>query len=164
MNLPLPGFLDLITTLKNINQSLNLINQSIGDLFSQQYASATVASGSAVSLTSATPTNIATLSLVAGDWDVWGNIGFTANAATTATVFEGGISTTSNTLPVSPGDGGYSQFGISMAAAGTPPVIPIGMTRINITVTTNVYLVAQSTFAVNTMSAYGFIGARKAGT
>ena len=157
------GLSDVVTTLKNIVIAINNLNQNLNGIFASDFVSSTVLSGSAVSLTSATPANVTSISLVGGDWDVWGNIGFVANAATTATVFEGGINTVSATLPTSPGAGAYAQYGLSVAAAGTEPAFSIGMTRINITTTTTVYLVAQSTFAVNSMSVFGFLGARLRG-
>jgi hypothetical protein len=47
-----------------------------------EYASATVASGAAVALTTATPANVATLSLTAGTWDISGTVGFTPAVTT----------------------------------------------------------------------------------
>lgn len=159
-----PGmFTEIVTALKNIVTGINNLSQNITSAFASDFVSSTVASGSAVSLTSATPANITSISLIAGDWDVFGTIGFTANALTTATVFEGGINTTSATLPISPG-GGYTQYGISVGAGGTEPVLTVGTSRLNLSNTTTVYLVAQSTFAVNSMASYGFIGARLRGT
>lgn len=123
--------------------------------------SATVASGSAVALTTATAKDVTSISLTAGDWDVWGTVCFTANALTTATVFQGGINTTTNTLPTPPGGGAYFQESLSVGAGGTEPCHSVGMMRQSLSGTTTVYLDAQSTFAVNSMSAYGYIGARR---
>lgn len=176
------GLGDVVTALKNLVNSANSIGQNIASAFPSwtagqipgtttngdatagnvgQYISSTVLSGAAVVLTTATPANVTSISLTGGDWDVWGTVGFVANAATTATIFEGGISQTSATLPTPPGSGAYSQFGLSVAAAGLMPVFPIGSVRVPLAATTTVYLVAQSTFAVNAMSAYGFIAARR---
>lgn len=127
-----------------------------------QYISSQVLSGSAVALTSSTPLSITSISLTGGDWNIWGSVGFIANAATTATIFEGGINSVNNTLPTPPGSGAYQQLGVSVAAGGLMPVFPVGMVRVPLNSTTTYYLVAQSTFAVNTMSAFGFIGARRA--
>lgn len=143
------------------------VNFTSGALFvwvdypASTYVSSSIASGSAVGLTSATPANVTSISLPAGDWDVSGNVAFTANASTTATIFQGGINTTSATLPTAPGAGASMALGLSVGAGGTEPILPVGTTRITLTTTTTVYLVAQATFAVSTMSAYGFIGARR---
>lgn len=123
--------------------------------------SSNIASGSAVSLVSGTSKNITSISLTAGDWDVWGTVCFTANALTTATVFEGGINTTTNTLPTAPGAGAYFQESLSVGAGATEPCHAVGVTQQLISSTTPVYLVANSTFSVNTMNAYGFIAARR---
>jgi len=126
-----------------------------------EYISQNVPIGSAVVLATGTSANVTSISLAAGDWDVSGIVGFTAGGSTTATVFEGGINTTTNTLPTPPGAGAYFQIGVSVGAAGVEPVQPVGVTRMSLSGTTTVYLVAQSTFAISSMSAFGFIGARR---
>jgi len=176
------GLSDLITSMKNLVISANTINQTLAKVFPSwtagqipgtttngnatagnvgEYISSQILSGSAVSLTTATPANVTSISLTGGDWDVWGTVAFVANVLTTATIFEGGINTTSATLPTPPGSGAYFQEALSVAAGAIEPCTPIGMTRISIASTTTVYLVAQSTFATNTMSVYGFLGARR---
>lgn len=60
------------------------------------------ASGSAVALTSNVTANIASTSLTAGDWMVFGNFGITTGASANTAGFIGGISTTSATLPAGP--------------------------------------------------------------
>jgi hypothetical protein len=61
-----------------------------------QLISSVIASGSAVTFTSTTVTNLTSISLTAGDWFVYGNIGA---GATTVTNGAGWISTSSATLP-----------------------------------------------------------------
>src|SRR5262245_57492548 len=61
-----------------------------------------VLTGSAVSLTNNTAANVTSLSLTAGDWDVWGSVAFNAVAGT-ANLVVGAINTTSATLPTIPG-------------------------------------------------------------
>lgn len=176
------GFSDLITVLKNLVVSANTINQTLAAVFPEwtagqipgtttngnatagnigEYISSSIASGSAVVLTSATPANVTSISLTGGDWDVWGTVGFVAAGSTTATIFEGGINSISATLPTPPGAGAYTQVGLSVGAGVTEPVFSVGSTRISLASTTTIYLVAQSTFAASTMSAFGFIGARR---
>lgn len=123
------------------------------------YASSNIASGSSVSLTNNTAANVTSISLTAGDWEVSGNVAFTAAGTTTATVFQGAISTTSATIPTSPGAGALEILGVSVGAGSTEPTFAVGVTRITLTATTTVYLVAQCTFAISTMSVYGFIQA-----
>lgn len=128
---------------------------SVGEFISQ-----TVASGSAVPLTTATAANIASISLTAGDWDVWGNIVFSPNAATTIAQLFAAINTTSATLPTSPNGGAFQSLELTFSTGGRND-LSAGMTRISVASTTTVYLIGRASFAVNTMSAYGFIGARR---
>lgn len=127
-----------------------------------EFISSTVLAGALVSLTTATTANVTSISLTAGDWDVWGNICFAANAATTATVFAGGISLTSATYPTAPGSGAMAAITNSLAPAIPGVVMPVGQLRVSIASTTTVYLLASAIFAVNTMGVFGFIGARRA--
>lgn len=134
-------------------------NASAGDV--GEYISSTVVSTSAVALSSGTAANVTSIVLTPGDWDVAGNTAFVAGAATTATVFAGGIGTSAATLPTSPGSGAFSQLGISVSAGGVEPCFSVGEIRMNLAGTSTAYLVAQATFAISTMAAYGFIGARR---
>ena len=43
----------------------------------------------------------------------------------------------------------------------TPPTISAGMRRISLSGTSTIYLIGYATFTVSTMTAYGFIGARR---
>lgn len=125
-----------------------------------EYISASTLIGSAVSLTTATNANIATISLTAGDWDVSGTIYFSANAATTSSYYQAGISATSATFGTVAAENNNNFFSVSLAA-GSALSLAAGRTRINLASTTTIYLIARSVFLINTMSAYGFIGARR---
>lgn len=119
-----------------------------------------IASGSAVALTTATAKTVTSISITAGDWDVWGNVLFLPNAATTVTHIRGGINTTTDTMPTAPAGG---AIGMIQATLGTGLVqgIPGLFRRMSVASTTTVYLVALSEFGVNTQSAFGYIGARR---
>lgn len=134
-------------------------NDNASTSYVGEYVSSTVLVGSAVSLTNNTAANVTSISLTAGDWDVWGNVGFNPNGATTMSVLVAAINTTSATLPTSPATGGYNQLSVSFNTGGSN-TLPAGMTRISISGTTTVYLIAYSSFGVSTNAAYGFIGAR----
>lgn len=125
-----------------------------------EFISSTVASGSAVALTSGANINVTSISLTPGDWDVQGNVGFVPAGTTTTSAIGGAISTTSAAVPTPPSSGGYSFLSLA-SPAGASNLLPVGRTRLSLAVTTTVYLVAQSTFAVSTSGAYGFIGARR---
>ena len=125
-----------------------------------EYISSTVLVGSAVALTDTTPANITSISLTAGDWTVSANIAYAIAATTINTIRYGAISTTSATLPTIPASGAYFQQPISITGAATV-VEPIGTVRVPLNSTTTVYLVVRADFTVSTLSAYGFIGARR---
>jgi hypothetical protein len=126
-----------------------------------EFISSTVTAGAAVSLTTGTPANVTSISLTAGDWDVFGNVSFTVNGATTMNAVVGWISTTSAALPTFPNDGSLFLLNVTIVT-GNGPTIPVGAKRISVAGTTTVYLSAQLNFAVSTAAAYGFIGARRA--
>lgn len=126
---------------------------------------ATVASGSSVSLSNGAGTNIASISLTAGDWDVSGQIDFIL-AGVTATLFQSGISLTSATLPTQPGGGGLGTDGLANVPLLTTVLSatygqPCGPVRVSVASTTTVFLVADGTFSVGTLTAYGTIYARR---
>lgn len=129
-----------------------------------EFMESNIASGSATALTTATAKNVTSLSLTAGDWDVWGNVLFTGNAATTVTYIAGFISTVSATFPTPPNAGAYMNFvppaGGNFAGNNTPGLLA-GQRRISVSSTTTVYLEAYAEFAVNTLSSYGYIAARR---
>ena len=115
----------------------------------------TVLIGSAVSLTNNTAANVTSISVTAGDWDVWGNVAFSLGGGTTITALVGYITTTSATAPTNPNAGAYVH------SAGDARTFPTGTRRISLSATTTIYLGAYTTFAVSTLAAYGYIGARR---
>lgn len=132
----------------------NAAARSVGEYIESQ-----VAVGSAVSLVNATPKTITSISLTAGDWDVNGIIITAPAGTTTQSALIGSVSLVDNTSS-SPTSGAFFQF-LGSVVAGGPISFPTGTTRISISGTTTVYLVAQSNFAVSTNSAYGVIRARR---
>lgn len=125
-----------------------------------EFVSSTILSGSSVSLTSGVAADITSISLTAGDWEVWGNVVSNPGAGTTTSVINGAANTVSATLPTFPGSGAYARYSYT-SAANAVNSLPIGRARFSLAATTTIYLVTNMTFAVSTMSAYGFIGARR---
>lgn len=129
-----------------------------------EYVSSTVASGSAVSLTTNTQANVTSISLTAGDWDVSGIAQFTGNTSTTVSSQECSISTTSATLDYTGGKGNaitgnpspYNQIAASSAIGCVIPPV-----RVSLSGTTTHYLVARSIFAASTSAVYGVLRARR---
>lgn len=119
----------------------------------------TVASGAAVSLTTATPANITSISLGIGTYLIWGTGDYTL-ASATATEFRLGLSATTNTLPTQAGGSGIGTDPLNVSIANTSVLsdtqtLIAGPTTFTIAATTTLYLVAQATFSAGTVSAYG---------
>jgi hypothetical protein len=118
-----------------------------------------IASGAAVSLTTATPANIASISLTAGDWDVTGVVDYTPGTITSITILQQGIGLASATF------GPQDTYSMETNAAEIPGANqianPTPVVRVNVTATTTVYLVASATFTASTLAAYGTIRARR---
>lgn len=108
-----------------------------------------------VAITTATDTDVTSLSLTAGDWDVWGNILTEPAATTTQTIVSCGITTTSATMP--------SNYSISAAtfAASTAKSENAPTVRMSLSATTTVYLVANVTYATSTLTIAGSLNARR---
>jgi hypothetical protein len=113
---------------------------------------------SAVPLTTNTPVTIASISLLAGNWDIYGNVAFSAAGTTTSTKFTAAISQTNNTLPTGNVNEGVASLPVAFTA-GLTPELPTGSIHLNLTAPASIYLVGSATFAVSTMSAYGIITA-----
>ena len=133
----------------------NAAASDIGELISS-----TVLFGSAVAVTSSTATDITSLALTAGDWDVWGTVVTAPAGGTTTSVTSGWISQTSATFPTLPNSGAMAVLSVS-TPAGASNAIPVGTVRISLAAPTSIFLSCFLTFAVSTMGAYGYIGARR---
>lgn len=114
-----------------------------------------IPSGSAVALTTGVSANVTSISLTAGDWDVWGNV-ISASSGTITLAFAA-IHTVSATLPTPPNGGGYTNW---IGSTGSNVALDSGQMRISLSATTTIYLVTFMTFT-STVSAYGYIGARR---
>lgn len=104
------------------------------------------------------------LNLTAGDWDVWAQVVWTAGSTTTTTARAASLSTTAATLATLGAVAGGSQQlwnGTSQTATNGLPAMDVPACQINVSATTSVHLVVQSTFATSTMNASGFIAARR---
>lgn len=124
-----------------------------------EYITSTVVQGSAVSLTTATPANITSISLTAGDWDVWGSFYINPAASTSVTVVIGSIGTTSATLNLTANN--YFLYVIPATVVNTVVGFAVPTNRISLSGTTTIFLVGQSTFTVSTNTGWGAISARR---
>ena len=129
---------------------------SVGELLSTARGVATT------SLTSGAAADVLTLSLTAGDWDVWGNISLAGTASTTVAITAGWISLTSVTVPAPNlyvgqyfAGGAYAPFNF-VNIGYVPPSI-----RVSVASTTTVYLSTIVFFAVDVCTAGGQFFARR---
>jgi len=125
-----------------------------------QLVSSVIVAGSAVSLTTATPANVTSISLTAGDWDVWGNVTFIPAATTNVVQARGWISSTSITEPDA-----SLYSGIQNPAAGEVPAGNFGFgvpsQRLSLAGTTTIYMSVTQAFTVDTLTVCGGIYARR---
>lgn len=119
-----------------------------------QFLTNTLASGSAVSLTTTTTANITSISLTAGDWMVFGTGAFNPDTTTTVTYTKTGISTTSATFG---GQGSFATAPMAVVDNSEDVVMATPMVHVNVSTTTTVYLVSAAAFAASTMTGYGQI-------
>lgn len=132
----------------------NGLNAAAG--FVGEYITATAAAA-AVSLTSPTASNVTSIILTPGDWEVGGVVNYTPTGTTSITVLAQGASSATGAL------GAQDSFSLWATAANVVGVnivtnlIP-GV-RFNVTVATTVFLVAKATFSASTLSAGGTIWA-----
>lgn len=126
-----------------------------------EYVSSSITSGSPVSLTSTVITNITSISLTAGDWDVWINAYFGGNGATTVTRFLSSVSLTSGTLDQTNGRIGKLYIGGVAVFAVIDPYITVGPVRFSFSGTNTVYFISEADFGTSTAYGYGIIQARR---
>lgn len=114
---------------------------------------------SAISLTNMTPVNLTSISLSAGDWDVFANVYF-ATVVVTSFVSFAGLSQTSLTIPdfsfIYLNSNGVSVTPNNYSDAGCVPY-----RRFNISSPTVIYLVAQANFVAGSTSLSGGLYARR---
>ena len=126
-----------------------------------EFITSNIASGSAISVSNTTAKDVTSISLTAGDWDVWGNVTWIPASTTSVYFLRCWISTTSATQPNPDLFSGWSN----VAAGVVPNVTGMGQTapiiRISVASTTTVYLSVNQSFTVSTCTACGTISARR---
>jgi len=133
------------------------VNGQLGASTIGQTTVASVVSGSAVALTTATPTNITSISLIAGTYSISGIVNFTGAITVTGSQLAS-VNTISATIGVQGNNAASSVVPTAGFALGDNSVsIPSWILTIGST--TTVYLVAQATFSLGSGSAYGRISA-----
>lgn len=134
-----------------------------------EYLQASRLKSAATGATSTTSLNVtaAALSLTAGDWDVSGCVVFLPAATTSVTILKAAISKTTATLPATdtigvPTSGEVAAQITTAANIATGDIsLDMPMCRISLASTTNIFLVANATFSVSTLTVYGSLNARR---
>jgi hypothetical protein len=106
-------------------------------------------SASGVALSNAAVVNVASVALTPGDWDVSGNVGFTASSGTGHTLFGVGI-------------GALDSYSAATFPTGAiNQAMNTGVSRHNITSAATVWVVARADFTGGTVTASGTVRARR---
>ena len=117
--------------------------------------------GSAVSLPNATPTNVTSVSLPAGEWLCYGNVNFYPAGTTTVAAVVGWISSVSATVPTLPNSGSYTELTATLPT-GANQSLSVGQIEFSLGATTTMYLQAFTSIGVSTMTVGGYIQCRRA--
>ena len=123
---------------------------------------AEVSVGSPVSLTSTVVKTITSISLTAGDWDVYFEAGIAPAASTTVTRVLSSISLTADTLDMTT-RGRNTDYTASGATPGlyANPSSTVGPARFSLSGTTTIYGVQSANFGVSTLGGFGLLRARR---
>jgi hypothetical protein len=114
---------------------------------------------SGVSLMNGTPAQVGTLSLTAGDWDIWGSVIFSPAATTTSASIIGAVSLTSASA-----NSIASPCFVQVSYAGTAGAnqnLPMAPCRVTVATTTSVFVNIDAFFSVSTATGSGTIFARR---
>ena len=128
-----------------------------------EFVSSVIAAASAVSATTNTPNNITSISLTAGDWDLFGNVSFDGGATTNVTYLQGWLGTIGASTPDA-----SLRIQVSYPSGGTVPFVngavsqTVPFARLSIAGTNTVYLSFQAGFTVSTLTVCGGLFARRA--
>lgn len=127
-----------------------------------EYIESVIASGSAIGLTTATPANLTSISLTAGDWDVDLVVNYIAAATTSVTRILSGVSLTTATFDLT-GGRAAGTFMNANVSGGAPMTYSVAVPplRFSISGNTTVFGVAQATFTAAALTVYGILRARR---
>lgn len=126
-----------------------------------EFISSVILQAGAISVASGGAHNLTSISLTAGDWDVYGNITFIPAASTNATLLAVWTSATSATAP-DPALFAENYYGAAgLVVGGGFPGRNAPYQRYSLSTTTTIYISAFPIFSVSTMTMCGGIYARR---
>jgi len=135
--------------------NIGIVPSSVG-----QYIESIVPESAPIPQTTNIASNITSITLPPGDWDVTGTVATTTGSQTVTAILTGWTSALSTTTPDRVNNGGYTQLSEG-GVTGAANAIPIGAHRFSVTTNTVVYLSMNSMFSGGTLSAFGIIRARR---
>jgi len=124
-----------------------------------EHISATLAAGSAISLSTNVAANVTSISLTAGDWDISGTVYFTSAATTNLVFTAAGSSATSATFDGTIGKYCQSLWGYVPGSGVACEHVPLF--RTSLSTTTTIFIVVLCQFTVSTLTAHGYLRARR---
>jgi hypothetical protein len=124
--------------------------------------SAALATGSAVSMTTATPKDVLTLSITAGVWQCSGAIGTVVDGTTVTTAIFGSIGTTINTVS-NAGTTNNPMGGSGSSAAGAAVLFSLSAGVFNVSTTTTLHMAIDPYFTTSTLSGFGNMSCVRSG-
>lgn len=152
-------------TVSTLTASAGIVGTTTSDSaatgFVGEYVQSAIESGSTVALSNGVATNLTSIQLTAGDWDVNGVAYLVPNAVSGVTQGLLSISNTAGTLDVLAGN----IFAITLQSGGLTggTGFSMALTRVrkSLNATTTVHFVVQSSFTISSNSTYGRITARR---
>lgn len=142
-----PGGNQIVASRKGVTDGSDAAAGEIGEIISN--------TASGVSITSATATNLTSITLSAGDWEIEA-VARADTSTAPITLIWASTNTASATMAGFP----YSTQ-LSIPTSQSNQQIPTPRRRVTLTASTVVYLVAQVTFGSGTVTGQGFIKARR---
>ena len=137
---------------------ISLSGTNTNDSASTSYLGEFLTASASVALTTGTAANLASLSLTAGDWDLWAIVQFDGAGATVTSDVWTSIGTTSATMNTTLG-----QSGRWRGAATTDLFFPMSFgLRVSLASTTTYYLTGQASFTTSSYTGRGLLRARRA--
>ena len=144
------------------------VRATAGLLRGGELIKSSVASGSAVALTTNVVANVTSIALTAGEWDVSGTLDYSPAATTNVTLLQGAVSLTSATIPPQTGGGGLDEDCSTRFAYGAAGIVPASgikfptpIVRVSVAAPTTCYLVGLAAFTVSTLGVFGTLRARR---
>lgn len=126
-----------------------------------EFVSSVIVNASSVSVTSTSTRDLTSISLTAGDWDVWANVVFQPANTTSVTTMYCWISSTSASIPDDSLICGLSYGASPIISVAGDSGITVVPARFSLSGTTTVYVSLLGVFTVSTMRACGGIYARR---